>query len=72
MNQIIVLIGVLLYFLPTLYANGEKKKHQEAIFIINGFFGWTIIGWFGALIWAMVAEKKTPPDDMAHRTAYRG
>lgn len=41
-----------LYFMPTLVAVQKKKINVPAIFILNLFFGWTMIGWVGALIWA--------------------
>jgi len=49
---------VLLYFLPTIIA---RDKHDVlAIFLVNLLFGWTVIGWFIALIWACAAERYVP------------
>ena len=49
-------IGALaLYFLPTLIA--LKKKDILGVFLVNLFFGATIIGWIIALIWA----SSSPP-----------
>ncbi len=44
---------VLLYFLPSLIAARNGNKHQNKIFLTNLFFGWTILGWIGCLIWAV-------------------
>lgn len=41
-----------MYFMPTLVAARNKKPNITAIFILNLFFGWTVLGWFGALIWS--------------------
>ena len=50
-----VIISLLLYFLPTLI--GRHKADAAGIFIVNLLFGWTVIGWFIALIWACAAER---------------
>ena len=46
------------YFIPSMV--GGTKKNSGAIFVLNLFLGWTLIGWVGALIWAMVAPKEKP------------
>ena len=35
----------LLYLLPTIVALGGKKGNTLAIFILNFFLGWSLIGW---------------------------
>jgi hypothetical protein len=42
----------LLYFLPSIIALARSKRDLLAIFLLNLFLGWSIIGWFVALIWA--------------------
>jgi hypothetical protein len=54
---LVLLIILLLYFLPSLVASARHKRQFPAIFLINLFTGWTFIGWFGALIWAVIVEK---------------
>lgn len=49
---LLVLIAVF-YFLPAVIAN-----HLGAIFTINLLFGWTILGWLAALIWAVIEQPK--------------
>ena len=56
--MLFVIFLVLLYFLPTLIA--RDKADATAIFLVNLLFGWTIIGWFIALIWACSAERYIP------------
>lgn len=48
----------LLYFLPTILAV-VFHHHPDplGIFLVNFFFGWTIIGWWAALIWAIASDK---------------
>jgi Superinfection immunity protein len=51
-----LVLGTLLYFLPALIAH--NKRDFTAIFIVNLLFGWTVIGWIIALVWACAAEPK--------------
>ena len=48
-----------LYFLPVILADKNKHTDTTAIFVLNFFLGWTILGWFVALIWAYTDPKKT-------------
>jgi hypothetical protein len=44
----------LLYFLPTIIA--ANRGHSIAlILVLNLFLGWTVIGWFIMLVWALVS-----------------
>lgn len=47
-------IAVALYFLPTII--GMHKRNTGAIFVLNLFLGWTLVGWVVALVWALTAE----------------
>lgn len=40
------------YFLPSIIALARSKRDTLAIFLLNLFLGWTLIGWIVALIWA--------------------
>ena len=58
-----VIVGVLslaFYFLPTIIADKRNVPHSGAICCINLIFGWTVLGWIAALVWA-VAETPEPP-----------
>ncbi|HWB32547.1 MAG TPA: superinfection immunity protein [Acidobacteriaceae bacterium] len=45
-------IFAFLYFLPTLLA--VRRGHEILpILLLNLFFGWTVIGWFAMLLWAL-------------------
>jgi len=54
-----VILILSFYFLPFLIARTRRTEHSRGIFWVNLLFGWTILGWFAALIWA-VAEKTMP------------
>jgi hypothetical protein len=51
--------GIGLYFLPLIIAKIRRTQHGAGIFWVNLIFGWTILGWIAALIWALV-EKRSP------------
>ena len=55
MEIIYIILGLALYFLPTII--GWKVKGSSGIFMLNLFLGWTLLGWIAALIWAATAES---------------
>ncbi len=52
----LILLGLCLYFLPTVVASG--KRNVGAIFILNLLLGWTLIGWVAALVWAFTNDAR--------------
>lgn len=56
--MLFLIFSILLYFLPTIIARDEPDV--MGIFLVNLLFGWTVIGWFIALIWACAAERYIP------------
>ena len=53
-----LICSMLLYFLPTIL--GRDKADLMGIFLVNLLLGWTVIGWFIALI-GLVPPKDTFP-----------
>jgi hypothetical protein len=51
----IVLAGI--YFIPSMLACDRHHRNRVVIIILNVFLGWTLIGWVGALIWAIYKER---------------
>jgi hypothetical protein len=52
--MLFITLLALLYFLPTIVA--AHRGHAIAlILLLNLFFGWTVIGWFVLLVWALVS-----------------
>ena len=41
-----------MYFLPSIIALVRGKRDALAIFLLNLFLGWSVIGWIIALVWA--------------------
>ena len=44
------------YFLPLIIAICCNHRNILGIGLLNLFAGWTLVGWVGALIWAVLAE----------------
>jgi len=54
-----LIFTLILYFLPAII--GRHKRDAAGIFLVNLLFGWTVIGWIIALIWACTAEHYYAP-----------
>ena len=54
--ELAILIAFAMYFLPTIIGFMRGHASKWAIFLVNLFFGWSVIGWFIAFIWS-VANK---------------
>ncbi len=56
---VLSLTGFAVYFIPALIAFIRHHRRKLAILVLNILAGWTVLGWVGALIWALVSERKT-------------
>ena len=54
--MITYIVIIALYFLPSIV--GYNCKKASGIIILNLFLGWTLLGWVGALIWAVSGERQ--------------
>ena len=50
-----LLFAIALYFVPAIVAAARHTHNATAILLINIFFGWTVIGWFAALVMALTS-----------------
>jgi hypothetical protein len=51
------LLGLfVLYWLPTIIAIARQTHSALGVAALNFLFGWTGIGWFIALMWALAAS----------------
>jgi hypothetical protein len=50
-----IIVGLFVYFIPTIVAGGKKQSTQ--VFVVNLFFGWSLIGWVIALVWALQSDE---------------
>jgi len=53
-TAILFIILLAAYFIPTMA--GAKKRNVGAIFVLNLFLGWTLVGWVVALVWACTKD----------------
>jgi hypothetical protein len=49
-----------LYLVPTWCALLRRHRQWEGIALLNVAFGWTIVGWLAAMIWAATERKGRP------------
>ena len=52
-------LALTVFFIPTTIARRRQHRNATGIFLVNLFAGWTLIGWVGALVWAVYNERKT-------------
>jgi hypothetical protein len=57
-----------IHFLPTIIAALRGSRHVVAIFLLNLFLSWTVVGWIVALVWAITSE---PRYSYAYASPYR-
>ncbi len=61
MFVLVLTIALGIYCGPSLIAWHSRAKHGRAIIVLNLMFGWTVIGWIVALIWALAESEATWP-----------
>ncbi|MFU5561724.1 superinfection immunity protein [Pseudomonas aeruginosa] len=54
---VLLIGGVVLYFLPAIIAENRKHHNKGAITVLNVLLGWTLVGWVAALVWAASATR---------------
>lgn len=60
-----LVVGFVIYFLPTFVASSRKHLNGTSIFLVNLFLGWTFLGWVVALVWASSANTEGPKSSSA-------
>jgi hypothetical protein len=48
-----IIFMLLVYFIPGIIAFGRQHHNKGSILALNALLGWTLIGWVGALVWAL-------------------
>ncbi len=56
-----LIVVVILYMLPTLIAYARDIPQRKTVTVVNIVFGWTLVGWVIAFIWALMAQ--TSPEE---------
>jgi T4 superinfection immunity protein len=68
MEQWLIVVAPLFliaYFIPLFVAAGRRHRYIAPIGLINLALGWTVLGWFGAIIWAVnrdVRDRDVEPE----------
>ncbi|MFM0200935.1 superinfection immunity protein [Paraburkholderia fungorum] len=44
--------AVILYLTPAMIADAREREDAFAVTMVNILLGWTVVGWFAALLWA--------------------
>jgi hypothetical protein len=57
---IVFAVALGLYFIPYLNAWYRKHRNTGAIFWLNFFLGWTVLGWIAAVIWSATNNVAKP------------
>lgn len=53
---LMLLVIVVIYLLPTLIAFGRDHPRRQDVAVVNILFGWTLIGWIAAFLWASLTH----------------
>lgn len=55
-----VIAACFIYMIPTCVAASRRHRNTMAIAVLNLFFGWTLLGFVGCLVWSLinVGDKK--------------
>jgi hypothetical protein len=61
---LVAALFIWVFWMPTIVAVLNNHPNTLMIFLINMFFGWTLIGWLVAMIWA---RNPRPPAFLAPR-----
>ncbi len=43
----------IMYMIPTIVAAARHHRGGKSIFLVNLVLGWTVLGWFVCLVWAV-------------------
>jgi hypothetical protein len=62
----LIVFALVVYFIPFLAALGNAHRQVAAIFILNLFLGWTLLGWVVALVWACTKPTTVTVTTLGH------
>ncbi len=54
---LLIILGLAVYFIPTIVAFVSHQENRGAIMVLNIFLGWTFIAWVIALVWAVKKNR---------------
>ncbi|SEN96206.1 T4 immunity holin family protein [Rhodospirillales bacterium URHD0017] len=56
----ILIVAAVFYMLPWMLAAARGRRNSGAIFALNLFLGWSVVGWVVALVWTLSSEDRAP------------
>jgi len=59
---LVLAVGGVVYFIPTIVANKRQHNNATAISVLNIFLGWSVLGWIISLVWACTADVRKAAD----------
>ncbi|UFW72885.1 superinfection immunity protein [Bradyrhizobium sp. WU425] len=65
----IVPLALAAYLLPTIIAFKVRHHYAWALAILNVVFGFTVLGWLGFFVWALIGPRKSALDSMPQHSA---
>ena len=65
---LILLMGLVFYFLPWIVAVNREHDKKLGVFILNLFLGWILLGWVAALVWAVSGPRPVGLTGFGERT----
>ena len=54
---LLIILGLAVYFIPTIVAFVSQQENRVAIMVLNIFLGWTLVGWVVSLVWAVKKNR---------------
>lgn len=64
----LLLTAIAVYCLPAVIADRRDHPQRRALTLLNILAGWTVLGWVGALVWAVMpaafSRPTAPPDSV--------
>ena len=58
---IMLMLVVALYMLPTFLAFSREHPRRHDLAVVNIVLGWTLIGWIGVFLWALLTPTREQP-----------
>ncbi|TYL86140.1 superinfection immunity protein [Bradyrhizobium cytisi] len=73
MSMSVGLVGMIplaaAYLLPTTIAFKVRHHYARVLAILNVVFGFTVLGWLGFFVWALIGPRKSALDAMSQHSA---
>ena len=71
MIELLPLFLFTMYIVPFMIAAGRDHDSTVPILLVNLFLGWTVIGWFAVLFWALLTPPRMEEQQRRQRSDLR-